>query len=75
MNQENSTALESNNQILAATLDARHTLSLKAAGDGGGLVRPHKAGVRDVDALEAPTDETWLELRTDGLDLGQLRHG
>jgi hypothetical protein len=72
--QENATALESNNQILAAALDGDDALSLELGGHLLRLAGLHETRVVDLDALEASADECRFELRADGLDLGQLRH-
>src|SRR6266404_9451122 len=74
VDQENPTALEPNNQILAAPLDGRDPLPLQLGRHLGRLVRAHKTWVVDVHPLEAPTDERRLELPADTLDLRQLRH-
>src|SRR5437763_12938445 len=74
VDQENSTALESNNEILAAPLDGRHALPFELGRHLGRVVRTDEAGVVDGDALEASTYESRLELPADALDLRQLRH-
>src|SRR5579862_2609762 len=74
VDQENPTALEPNNQILAATLDRCHALAFELGRYLGRLVRTHEAQVVDDHALEAPADEHRLELPADALDLRQLRH-
>ena len=72
MDQENATALEPDNQILAATLDRRDPLAFELGRHLGRLVRTRQPRVGDLDPLEAPPDERGLELPADGLDLGQL---
>ena len=69
VNQESSTAFETDNQILATPLDGRDTLALELPCDLvliGGL---DEARVEDGDALEAPPDERRLELSANRLDL------
>src|SRR5437764_8045005 len=75
VNQENATALEPNNQILAASLDGDDALALQLGRDLERLERPHQPRVEDLDALKSPPDERGLELASDRLDLGQLGHG
>src|SRR5689334_13732987 len=74
VDQENATALESNNQILAATVDSRDVFPFELGRHLGGLVRAHEARVVDGHPLEAPADERGLELPANALDLRQLRH-
>src|SRR6476659_839126 len=74
VDQENTTALEPNNQILAAALDGRDVLPFELGRHLGGLVRTHEARVVDPHPLEAAADERGLELPADALDLRQLRH-
>src|ERR1700751_5590593 len=74
VDQENTTALEANNQILATPLDRRDTFSLELGRHLGRVVRTHEACVVDGDALEAAAHEHRLELPTDALDLRQFRH-
>src|SRR6266536_1154761 len=75
VNQENATAFEPNNQILAAAIERGDPLSLELGGHSGGVEGPGEAWVRDLDALQAPSDEFGLELCPDSLDLRQLGHG
>jgi hypothetical protein len=74
VNQENPTAFEPNNQILAAATDCCDPLPLELGGHFGGVLRPGEARVEDLDVLESATDELRLETCPDGLDLGKLRH-
>ena len=74
MDQENTTALEPNNQILAAPLDGRDPLTLQLGRHLGRLVWAHEARVVDAHPLEAPPDERRLEPAANRLDLGQLGH-
>ena len=75
MNQENPTAFEPNNQILAAAIERCDRLSLELCGHSGGVLGPGEARVEDLDAFEAAAYELGRESRPDGLDLGQLGHG
>src|SRR5205807_7800528 len=74
VNQENATALEPKNQILAATLDGDDLLAFELGCDLARLERADEPRVVDLDADESVADECRLELSADGLDLGQLRH-
>src|SRR3989442_3361590 len=74
VDQENTPALEPNNQILAAPLDGRDPLTLQFGRHLGRLVWAHEARVVDAHPVEAPPDERRLELPADALDLRQLRH-
>ena|SRR5438874_1423889 len=75
VDQENTTALESNKQILAATIERCDPLSLELRGHSGGFFGPGETRVEDLYVFEAPTHEPGLEPCTNGLDLGKLRHG
>lgn len=74
VNQKRTTALEAENQILAAPLERAYSLAAKLVGDRVGRERLREPRVEDLDVLEAPTDEQRLEPVADGLDLGKLRH-
>jgi hypothetical protein len=74
VDQENATALEPNNHIFAATLNGRDTLAFELGCDRCGILRASQAPVEDLDAVDPPADEHRLELGTNRLDLGQLRH-
>src|SRR5207248_640121 len=74
VNQENPTALEPNNQILAAPLDRCDAFAFELSRHLGRLIGTDETHVVDAHALEAPTDERGLELPADALDLRQLRH-
>ena len=74
VDQENPTALEPNNQILAAPLDSGDTLPFELGRHLGRVVRTDEARVVDPHVIEAPTGERRLELLADALDLRQLRH-
>src|SRR5436305_7341562 len=75
VDQENATALEPDDQILATALDGRDALGFQLGGHLGRLVRAYETWVIDPHPLEATPDEHRLELPADGLDLRQLRHG
>jgi hypothetical protein len=74
VDQKNTTALEPDNQILAAPPDLCDALALKLGLHLGRLVGTDKPSVVDAHAVEAPADEYGLELPADALDLRQLRH-
>src|SRR5436305_10808074 len=74
VDQENTTALEPNNQILATPLDSLDALPFQLCRHLGGLVRSHQSGVVDSHSVEAAPDEHGLELPANALDLRQLRH-
>src|SRR2546422_6114415 len=74
VNQENTPALEPNNQILAATLERRDLLAGELGRHLGRILWARQARVGDVDVLEATADEYRRETASDRLDLGQLRH-
>ena len=75
VNQQNSTGLEPDNQILAAAIDGRDSLAFELGGHTGRVERAGQARIEDLDALEAPADERRARACADGLDLGQLGHG
>lgn len=75
VNQERATGFESNNQILAATIEGEHALRLQLGRHLGGVDGARQARVEDLDTLETATEERGLEPAADGLDLGQLGHG
>jgi len=74
VNEENPTALEPNNQILAATLQCSDALTGELGRHLGRILGARQAGVGDVDMLEAAPNEHRLETASDRLDFGQLRH-
>src|SRR5438874_7499941 len=74
VNQESATRLEPDNQILASTLDGADAFALEFGGDSLRLERPYEPRIVDLDAVESPPDQVWLEHETDRLDLGQLGH-
>src|SRR5829696_1577003 len=75
VDQERTTGFESDNQILAASLDGRDGLSLQLGRDLAWLDGPCHARIEDLDTVEPPADEDGLEANSNRLDLGQLRHG
>src|SRR3954452_15357772 len=74
VNQENQTALEPNNQILATARNSGHALPLELGSHLCGLERSRQAGIGDLDRVESAADKLRFERRPDGLDLGQLGH-
>src|SRR5439155_3540530 len=74
VNQESSTGLEPNNQILASALHRIDALALELGGHGDRLERTHEAPIADLDTLQPAPHEVGLERETNRLDLGQLRH-
>src|SRR6266550_3581484 len=68
VNQENQTALEPNNQILAAPVD-RQLRSHLCGIDGA-----RQPGVEDLDIVEPATDQPRFEAGPYRLDFGQLGH-
>jgi len=75
VNQENPTAFEPNNQILAASLECLDRLPHELGCDLLRLVGPREARVCDLDVLERLSDEDGLEAGPNRLDLWELRHG
>jgi hypothetical protein len=75
VNQESTTRLEADNQILAATVDGGHAFALELGGHLLGVERARQPAVEDLDVLEAAADERRLEAAPDGLDLWELWHG
>src|ERR671934_1329076 len=74
VNQENATAFEPNNQILAAAIERCDPLSLELGGHSGGVLGPGEARVEDLHTLEPAADEPGLKPRADSLDLRKLGH-
>jgi len=70
VNQENPTALEPKNQILAASVDFRDALALQLGCHRDRLEWTDEPRVVDLNALEPPPDQERFELSPDGLDLG-----
>jgi hypothetical protein len=57
VDQKNPTALEPNNQILAAPLDGGDSFPLEFSRHLDRVVRAYEPRVVDADALETPSDE------------------
>src|SRR5438067_2848484 len=74
VDQEDATALEPDNQILAAPLDRGDSLARELGRHLGRVFRTRQPRVVDLDAREAAADEHRLEPPADRLDLGQLGH-
>jgi hypothetical protein len=70
VNQENPTALEPKNQILAASVELRDALALQLSRHRDPVKGTYEPGIVDLHALEQSPDQYGLELSTDGLDLG-----
>src|SRR5581483_2285869 len=75
VNQEYATALEPNNQILAAPVDRRDALPGERGGHGLRLERTREALVEDRHVAERASQKLRLEAAPDCLDLGKLGHG
>jgi hypothetical protein len=69
VNQQNTTAFESKNQILPATLERLDGFARELRGSLHGVMRAGQANVGDLDLREGPTDELRLEAGPDRLDL------
>lgn len=74
VNQENQTALEPNNQILAAAIDGRDALALQLGRDLNPVEWARQPRIEDLDVLKGAAQEHRLEPATDGLDFWKLRH-
>jgi hypothetical protein len=74
VDQEHTTTLEPNNQILAATIDSLDALALERGRHLGRIERTRQPLVGDLDADEATADEVRREPPPDRLDLRQLGH-
>jgi hypothetical protein len=74
VNQQRPPRFESNNQILAAAFERRHSFAFELGGDSVWLEGPHESRIADLDAVEPPADEVRLELLPNRLDLGKFRH-
>src|SRR5215212_326468 len=75
VNQENQTALEPNNQILAAPANRCDDLPDELCSHLCRIDGSCQPGVEDLDRLESAADQLRLEARPHGLDFGQLGHG
>ena len=67
--------IESNNQILAPALGRLDALPDELGRNEQGIVRPHQAGVANLDPVEPSALEHGRDRPADRLDLGQLGHG
>src|SRR5205814_10146709 len=65
VNQENATAFEPDNYILAAAIQSRHPLSRELGRDHGRIVGPRQAGIGDLHVGEPASNELRLQLRAD----------
>jgi hypothetical protein len=74
VDQESSTSLEPNNQVLAAAIDGGDALALQVGRDLDGVEWARQPRIGDLDALERAAHEHRLEPATDGLDLRKLGH-
>jgi hypothetical protein len=74
VNQERTTGLEPNNQILAATVDQGDALAVELVCDLERIERPRQPWIGDANVVEDPALENGREPPADGLDLGQLGH-
>jgi hypothetical protein len=60
VNQKNTIALETKNQVFAAAVERRDPLSLELGGHSGGVEGPGEAWVVDVDVLKTASHELRL---------------
>src|SRR6476659_237439 len=74
VNQENQTAFEPDNQILAPARNGSNALARELGSHLCGIDGPRQPGFGDLPLVEPATDEPRLERRANGLDLGQLGH-
>jgi hypothetical protein len=74
VDQESSTSLEPDNQILAAAIDGCDALALQLGRDLDWVEGARQPRIGDLDALEGSAHEPRLEPAADGLDLRKLRH-
>src|SRR5690348_1041983 len=74
VDQESATGFESDNQILAATVERLDALAGELGRHLGRLVRTHEPRVADLDVLEATPLEDRRDAAAHGLDLGELGH-
>jgi hypothetical protein len=75
VNQENQTALEPHNQILATAANCGHALAREFRSHLCGIERTRQPRIEDLDMLEPTPDELGLEACPHRLYLGQLGHG
>ena len=70
VNKQSPSRFEPKNQILAAPIDGRDSLTLELSRDLVGVSRTRQTGVRDSDTLERPPLEDRGKPAPDALDLG-----
>jgi hypothetical protein len=70
VDQEHATALEPNNQILAAALHRSDALTDELGGDDLGIEGPHEPGIGDRRYIDPASFEDGRETTPHGLDLG-----
>ena len=75
VNQENKTAFEPQNQILAAPIDCPNAFARQLRSHLCGIEGPRQPRVKDSHVVETTTDQLRFEACTYGLDLRQLGHG
>jgi hypothetical protein len=74
VNQQDETAVEPDNYILATSIDRRNAFALELSGDGTGIEGAREPLVEDLDRSEHFASEDRRQLDSDRLDLGQLGH-
>lgn len=74
VDQESTTGLETDNQILAAAIDRGDAFVLQLGRNLDGVERSRQPRVGDVDMLEAAARQLRFEPAADGLDFRKLRH-
>jgi hypothetical protein len=74
VNQQNQTAFEPDNYILASSIDGRDLLAFELSGDLPGIEGTRQAFVENLDRDELPAGEDRRQLGPDRLDFGQLGH-
>src|SRR4051794_17579013 len=74
VNQQNQTAFEPNNQVLATACHSGHAFAAELGSHLCRIDRTRQPRVEDLDIVEAAAHELRLERRADSLDLRQLGH-
>jgi hypothetical protein len=74
VNQENETAIEPKNQILAAPLERGDALTRQLGSHLCRIVGACQPRIEDLDRLEPAADDMGVEAKADRFDFGQLRH-
>ena len=72
MHEQDATAFEPYDDVLATALDARDTVARQHRGHDRRVVRPRQPWIIDLDAREPPAFQSRRETSALGLDLGQL---